>query len=86
MAADGRPCGTDGAGERAADRGREHNSGCVFDRFLPFEPRRGNDGGGFDQSDNCEHAEDRNADLEQGIRPWHRPWNADHAAGRTVAS
>jgi antirestriction protein ArdC len=22
------------------------------------------------------------ADLEQGIRPWHRPWNADHAAGR----
>jgi antirestriction protein ArdC len=22
------------------------------------------------------------ADLEQGIRPWHSPWNADHAAGR----
>jgi N-terminal domain of anti-restriction factor ArdC len=22
------------------------------------------------------------ADLEQGIRPWHRPWNADHATGR----
>ena len=22
------------------------------------------------------------ADLEQGVRPWHRPWNADHAAGR----
>jgi antirestriction protein ArdC len=22
------------------------------------------------------------ADLEQGIRPWHRPWNAEHAAGR----
>jgi antirestriction protein ArdC len=22
------------------------------------------------------------ADLEQGIRPWHRPWSADHAAGR----
>jgi antirestriction protein ArdC len=22
------------------------------------------------------------ADLEQGIRPWHKPWNADHAAGR----
>jgi hypothetical protein len=22
------------------------------------------------------------ADLEQGIRPWLRPWNADHAAGR----
>jgi hypothetical protein len=21
-------------------------------------------------------------DLEQGVRPWHRPWNADHAAGR----
>jgi antirestriction protein ArdC len=21
------------------------------------------------------------ADLEQGIRPWHKPWNADHAAG-----
>jgi len=22
------------------------------------------------------------ADLEQGVRPWHRPWNADHLAGR----
>jgi len=22
------------------------------------------------------------ADLEQGVRPWHRPWNADHAAGK----
>jgi antirestriction protein ArdC len=22
------------------------------------------------------------ADLEQGVRPWMRPWNADHAAGR----
>jgi antirestriction protein ArdC len=22
------------------------------------------------------------ADLQQGIRPWHKPWNADHAAGR----
>ena len=22
------------------------------------------------------------ADLEKGIRPWHRPWNAEHAAGR----
>jgi antirestriction protein ArdC len=22
------------------------------------------------------------ADLEQGIRPWHRPWSADHAAGK----
>jgi antirestriction protein ArdC len=22
------------------------------------------------------------ADLEQGIRPWHRPWGAEHAAGR----
>ena len=22
------------------------------------------------------------ADLEQGSRPWHRPWNAEHAAGR----
>ena len=22
------------------------------------------------------------ADLENGIRPWHRPWNAEHAAGR----
>jgi antirestriction protein ArdC len=22
------------------------------------------------------------ADLEQGVRPWSRPWNADHAAGR----
>ena len=21
-------------------------------------------------------------DLEKGIRPWHRPWNAEHAAGR----
>ena len=21
-------------------------------------------------------------DLEQGVRRWHRPWNADHAAGR----
>jgi len=25
------------------------------------------------------------ADLEQGIRPWHRPWNADHATGRIPA-
>ena len=24
------------------------------------------------------------ADLEQGVRPWHRPWNADHAAGRII--
>jgi antirestriction protein ArdC len=22
------------------------------------------------------------ADLEQGVRPWHRPWNAEHAAGK----
>ena len=22
------------------------------------------------------------ADLEQGVRPWFRPWNADHAAGQ----
>jgi antirestriction protein ArdC len=22
------------------------------------------------------------ADLEQGVRPWHRPWNVDHAAGK----
>jgi hypothetical protein len=22
------------------------------------------------------------ADLEQGIRPWHKSWSADHAAGR----
>lgn len=22
------------------------------------------------------------ADLEQGVRPWFKPWNADHAAGR----
>jgi len=22
------------------------------------------------------------ADLEQGVRPWHKPWNAAHAAGR----
>lgn len=22
------------------------------------------------------------ADLEQGVRPWFRPWNAEHAAGR----
>ena len=24
------------------------------------------------------------ADLEQGVRPWMRPWNADHAAGRVT--
>jgi len=24
------------------------------------------------------------AELEQGIRPWLKPWNADHAAGRIV--
>ena len=24
------------------------------------------------------------ADLEQGVRPWLRPWNADHAAGKIV--
>ncbi|MEW8046678.1 MAG: ArdC-like ssDNA-binding domain-containing protein, partial [Candidatus Thiodiazotropha sp.] len=22
------------------------------------------------------------ADLEQGVRPWMKPWNAEHAAGR----
>ncbi len=22
------------------------------------------------------------ADLEQGVRPWMKPWNADHAAGK----
>ena len=22
------------------------------------------------------------ADLEQGVRPWFNPWNAEHAAGR----
>ena len=22
------------------------------------------------------------ADLEQGVRPWMRPWSADHAAGK----
>lgn len=22
------------------------------------------------------------ADLEKGVRPWHKPWNAEHAAGR----
>jgi antirestriction protein ArdC len=22
------------------------------------------------------------ADLEQGVRPWTKPWNAEHAAGR----
>jgi antirestriction protein ArdC len=22
------------------------------------------------------------ADLERGVRPWMRPWNADHAGGR----
>ena len=22
------------------------------------------------------------ADLEQGVRPWQKPWNAEHAAGR----
>jgi antirestriction protein ArdC len=22
------------------------------------------------------------ADLEQGVRPWHRPWSAEHTAGR----
>ena len=24
------------------------------------------------------------ADLEQGVRPWMKPWNADHAAGRVT--
>ncbi|MGB3625029.1 MAG: zincin-like metallopeptidase domain-containing protein [Henriciella sp.] len=24
------------------------------------------------------------ADLEGGVRPWHQPWNAEHAAGRIV--
>ena len=23
-------------------------------------------------------------DLEQGIRPWHRPWDTSHAAGRIL--
>jgi len=22
------------------------------------------------------------ADLEEGVRPWVKPWNAEHAAGR----
>ena len=22
------------------------------------------------------------ASLEQGVRPWQKPWNAEHAAGR----
>lgn len=22
------------------------------------------------------------AELEQGVRPWFKPWNAEHAAGR----
>jgi antirestriction protein ArdC len=22
------------------------------------------------------------AELEKGVRPWHKPWNAEHAAGR----
>ena len=22
------------------------------------------------------------ADLERGVRPWFKPWNAEHAAGR----
>ena len=22
------------------------------------------------------------ADLEQGVRPWMKPWNAEHAAGK----
>src|SRR3954451_24637862 len=26
------------------------------------------------------------AHLEQGVRPWVRPWNADHAAGRVALS
>ena len=24
------------------------------------------------------------ADLEQGVRPWMKPWDAEHAAGRIV--
>jgi len=24
------------------------------------------------------------ADLEKGVRPWHKPWSADHAAGRII--
>ena len=24
------------------------------------------------------------ADLEQGVRPWHRPWNAGHMEGRVT--
>ncbi|MGH7086884.1 MAG: ArdC-like ssDNA-binding domain-containing protein, partial [Acetobacteraceae bacterium] len=24
------------------------------------------------------------ADLEQGVRPWHRPWNASHLEGRII--
>ena len=26
------------------------------------------------------------ADLEQGVRPWMKPWNAEHAAGRITKS
>lgn len=26
------------------------------------------------------------ADLEQGVRPWQKPWNAKHAAGRITRS
>jgi antirestriction protein ArdC len=25
------------------------------------------------------------AELEKGVRPWHKPWNAEHAAGRITA-
>jgi antirestriction protein ArdC len=24
------------------------------------------------------------ADLERGVRPWHRPWSAEHAAGKII--
>jgi antirestriction protein ArdC len=32
----------------------------------------------------CRITEKIVADLEQGVRPWMRPWNAEHAAGRII--
>jgi Resolvase, N terminal domain len=34
------------------------------------------------QPENKKRKNSHERNLERGIRPWHRPWNADHAAGR----
>ncbi len=46
-------------------------------------PKDGNNESSFNRKDVYTRVTDRIiADLEQGVRPWMKPWSADHAAGR----